>query len=248
MATINFPASPSVSQIYSIGTKSWIWTGTAWRATSSSGTSVTNNRLVSTASGGQTVFTSPSYTQGANQVSVFVNGVKQYNTDYIETSNTSITLSNAATVGDNVLIEVNGYAGNPLLINTPNIIDDNISNIVLYPLMSPSTSGSLSLVNTSSADFTFNPSTNVLFVPKLQFADGTTITTSFTAAGSYANSAYAQANGASIYANGAFIQANAAFLQANTPDYVANSAALYANGAFTAANNALPKTWKMLLK
>jgi len=232
---INFPASPTLNQVYSANTKSWTWTGTAWKSTSSSGTIVTTNKLLATATGGQTLFTTPRYVQGANQVSVFINGVKQYDTEYTETSNTSITLSNSATANDKILVEVNGYLGNPIVTGAPTIVDDVSGGTTRYPLMAQVTSGSLTLVNTASTDFTFNPSTNVLFVPNLQFNDGTTISTSFAAAGSYANSAYAQANGASIYANGAFIQAN-------TPSNIANSAFIQANSDFNTANNNAPAT------
>jgi len=30
MAAINFPSSPSVNDVYSVGTSSWIWDGTTW--------------------------------------------------------------------------------------------------------------------------------------------------------------------------------------------------------------------------
>ena len=242
MATIDFPTSPTTGQVYNANTKAWSYTGYGWKAISAASSIVAANTIVYTATAGQTSFTTPTYLQGANQVSIFINGVRQYPTEFTESTNTTITLTNGATLNDSVMVQVSGYTGNPIVIGLPTILDDTVTNATRYPLMAQATSGSLTLVNTASTDFTFNASTNVLYVPTVQFSDGTTITTSFTAAGTYANSAYAQANGASVYANGAFLQANAAFLQANTPDYVANSAALYANGAFTAANNALPKT------
>jgi hypothetical protein len=262
MATINFPTTANVGQVYNANTKAWTWTGYGWKAVNASGSLVSSNVITYTATSGQTSFTTPTYVQGANQVSIFVNGVRQHPSEFAESTNTTITLSNGATLNDSVLIQVEGYTGNPIAIGLPTILDDIVTNATRYPLMAQSTSGSLTLVNTASTDFTFNASTNILFVPTLQFNDGTTISTSFTAAGSYANSAYAQANGASIYANGAFIQANAsygqansaalyangafiqanaAFIKANTPDAIANSAALYANGAFIQANAAFTK-------
>jgi hypothetical protein len=36
MTTINFPASPTLNQIYQAGLKKWIWNGTYWQATSAS--------------------------------------------------------------------------------------------------------------------------------------------------------------------------------------------------------------------
>lgn len=32
MTTINFPSAPSVDQVYALGDKSWIWSGTGWKA------------------------------------------------------------------------------------------------------------------------------------------------------------------------------------------------------------------------
>jgi len=238
MATINFPTSPTTGQVYNANTKAWTYTGYGWKAVNAAGSLVSSNVITYTATAGQTSFTTPTYVQGANQVSIFINGVRQNPSEFAESTNTTITLTNGATLSDNVLIQVEGYTGNPIVIGLPTILNDTVTNATRYPLMAQSTSGSLTLVNTASTEFTFNPSTNVLFVPNLQFNDGTTISTSFAAAGSYANSAYAQANGASIYANGAFIQANAAFIKANTPTHVANSASLYANGAFIQANAA----------
>ena len=44
MATLNFPSSPSLNQIYSANNKSWIWDGVAWNAYSGvSGNSITTS-------------------------------------------------------------------------------------------------------------------------------------------------------------------------------------------------------------
>lgn len=236
MATIDFPTSPTTGQVYNANTKAWTWTGYGWKAISAASSIVAANTIVYTATAGQTAFTTPTYLQGANQVSIFINGVRQYPTEFIESTNTSITLTSGATLNDNVMVQVSGYTGNPIVIGLPTILDDTVTNATRYPLMAQATSGSLTLVNTASTDFTFNASTNVLFVPTLQFNDGTTITTSFTAAGSYANSAYAQANGASVYANGAFTQSNAAFLQANSA-YIRANNTINANTGGTITGN-----------
>jgi Chaperone of endosialidase len=81
-----------------------------------------------TATAGQTVFTTPSYITGANQVSVFINGVAQLPTyDYTESSNTTITLTSGATAGDVVMTRVfNGYLAN-VTISTANLVG-TISN------------------------------------------------------------------------------------------------------------------------
>jgi hypothetical protein len=63
-----------------------------------SGTSVADF----TATAGQTVFTLPwSYTQGIDNLTIFVNGSKQIvNVNYVETSTTSFTMANGLNVGD----------------------------------------------------------------------------------------------------------------------------------------------------
>lgn len=55
-----------------------------------------------TATAGQTLFTLSTftYTAGANNLNVFVNGVRLVQTDYTETSNSSVTLANARSAGD----------------------------------------------------------------------------------------------------------------------------------------------------
>jgi hypothetical protein len=81
------------------------------------GTSINSTRITTTANASQTVFTTPTYIPGASQLRVYINGVRQFNSDYTETSNTSITLTSGATVGDIVLLEVDGYYVNPYYAN-----------------------------------------------------------------------------------------------------------------------------------
>lgn len=57
-------------------------------------------RSAVTATAGQTVFTSPTYTISANNLFVYINGVLQAQAAYTETSTTSITLSEGAELGD----------------------------------------------------------------------------------------------------------------------------------------------------
>ena len=49
------------------------------------------------------------YTIGAGQLRVYHNGVRQYNSDYTETSTTSFTLTTGAYVGDVIMAEVDAY-------------------------------------------------------------------------------------------------------------------------------------------
>ena len=80
-----------------------------WNTVSAVNAALTSSRLSYTATSGQTVFTTPTYAIGLNQVRLYINGVRQYTSDYTETSTTSITLSSGCTSGDSILIEVDGY-------------------------------------------------------------------------------------------------------------------------------------------
>jgi len=80
-----------------------------WNTVTAVNAALTSSRISYTASAGQTVFTTPTYAIGLNQVRLYINGVRQYTSDYTETSTTSITLSSGCTSGDSILIEVDGY-------------------------------------------------------------------------------------------------------------------------------------------
>jgi hypothetical protein len=63
-------------------------------------------RQTATATGGQTVFTlSPAYIPGANNLLVYINGVRQHPGTYTETNSTTVTFSDPLTAGDSVLFE-----------------------------------------------------------------------------------------------------------------------------------------------
>jgi hypothetical protein len=85
-----------------------------------SGSPIISTRILTTATAGQTVFTSPTYTIGTGQLRVFINGVRQFDTAYTETSSTSLTLSAGVRAGTQVLAEVDGY-------NNTNIVTANTS-------------------------------------------------------------------------------------------------------------------------
>lgn len=74
------------------------------------GTRIDSTRTTVTATAGQTVFTAPTYVPGANQARVYINGIRQFGSEYVETDATTITLNApGATLNDVVLIEVDGY-------------------------------------------------------------------------------------------------------------------------------------------
>jgi len=84
------------------------------------GTTINTSRLFYTASLGQTLFETPTYVPGASQLRVYINGVRQYNSDYTETSAISVTLGTGCAAGDTVMIEVDGYIDNPRYANNIN--------------------------------------------------------------------------------------------------------------------------------
>jgi hypothetical protein len=105
---VNFPNTPSINQTYGIGDRSWIWTGTFWKATS--GGSVTNVYDlddVSYAIDGYSNTFYLTYNQSAVtivnpfQIMVTVNGAIQpaflYNYDTVWLSNT-LTASKGYTI------------------------------------------------------------------------------------------------------------------------------------------------------
>lgn len=87
----------------------FVWSGSSWGKTFVTGSVA---RSVVTATAGQTVVVTPTYTIGANTLQVFVNGVKLLaTTDYAETSQSSITMVSGLTAGDEVeLIAVQPFA------------------------------------------------------------------------------------------------------------------------------------------
>lgn len=71
--------------------------------------SVGISRASVTATDGQTVFATSSYVPGTNNLSVYINGVRQDGAAYTETSATSFTLSEGVNAGDNVEYLINEY-------------------------------------------------------------------------------------------------------------------------------------------
>lgn len=81
------------------------------------GTTINSTRLSYTGDGTTALYTAPTYTPGASQLRIYIDGVRQFASEYTETSNTSFTLSSAAPSGSKVLVEVDGYIYNPYYAN-----------------------------------------------------------------------------------------------------------------------------------
>ena len=88
---------------------------------------LTGYRQTFTATSGQTVFgpLSNPYVVGAGQLSVYIDGVKQYPGTYTETSTTSFTLTSPAVVGETILAEISVLQGP--FVATPPAQDDIVA-------------------------------------------------------------------------------------------------------------------------
>ena len=91
------------------GPGSYFWGAQTGNVTTA-GTKVESTRQLYTAVDNQTLFTGTgTYTPGANQLRVYINGVRQFDSAYTETSSTSFTLTSGVSVGTEVMAEVDGY-------------------------------------------------------------------------------------------------------------------------------------------
>jgi hypothetical protein len=81
------------------------------------GTTINSTRQSYTGNGTGLSYTVPSYTPGASQLRVYIDGVRQFASEYTETSNTIATFSTSPENGSNILFEVDGYVINPYYAN-----------------------------------------------------------------------------------------------------------------------------------
>ena len=76
------------------------------------GNTLTTSRNTFTATAGQTLFTGVgTYVPGAGQLRVFIDGVRQFPSEYTETNSTSFTLNVGLPAGVKVFAEVDAYTG-----------------------------------------------------------------------------------------------------------------------------------------
>jgi hypothetical protein len=88
-------------------------------ASSVVGTTINTSRNEFTASADQTVFTGVgTYTIGAGQLRVYINGVRQFPAAYTETNSTTFTLTTGVLAGTKILAEVDGYINNTVTAST----------------------------------------------------------------------------------------------------------------------------------
>ena len=92
------------------GTGSYYWASAGGGGGATVGQTLTTLRQSNTATQGQTVFTltgNITYTPGSGQLGVYINGVRQFPTEYTETASNIFTLGTGINAGDIVFAEIN---------------------------------------------------------------------------------------------------------------------------------------------
>jgi hypothetical protein len=140
----------------------------SWAAETGSGTNygtrINTTRTFYTATAGQTVLgTLPTFTVGASQARVFVNGVRLYPEDYVETNATTITLNTGCALNDSIMVEIDGYtnygvtASDVTFSATGGIEAINVQNALVEldtekaPKAAPTLTGVVSLTDTTDS-------------------------------------------------------------------------------------------------
>lgn len=146
------------------GAGSYYWSAESGGGGATVGQQLTTTRQANTATAGQSVFDLVSginYTPGTGQLRVYVNGVRQYPSEYTETSNVSYTITGGVNSGDIVLAEIdqfstfNNYANLTYASNVGNIsavgltVQSAIENLETNkaPLANPVFTGNVTATN-----------------------------------------------------------------------------------------------------
>jgi hypothetical protein len=92
------------------GSGSYYWASAGGGGGATVGQTINTLRQSNTATQGQTVFTltgNITYTPGSGQLGVYINGVRQFPSEYVETSSNVFTLTTGIDAGDVVFAEIN---------------------------------------------------------------------------------------------------------------------------------------------
>ena len=127
------PASTEVGQVLATnGTGSYFWTSSnnVTAPGSTPGSLIRTTRQTYTGNGTGNSYAVPSYIPGSGQLRVYIDGVRQFPTEYIETSGTIVTFNtggstiNSPKPGTQILFEIDGYSNTTYYANntafTPN--------------------------------------------------------------------------------------------------------------------------------
>jgi hypothetical protein len=130
-------------------------------ASGTQGQTVSTVRSTITATANQTVFTTAEYVVGAGQLRVYIDGVRQFPSEYTETSTTSFTLTSGVPVDTKVFIEIDAFVGQAItasnVVNAPagNIISTTVQNAIneldqeKAPIASPTFTGTVGGITAS---------------------------------------------------------------------------------------------------
>lgn len=99
------------------GTYYWAPGGSGGGGGATPGTTINSTRLTYTANGTGLSYTTPTYTPGSSQLRIYFDGVRQFASEYTETSNTIVTFSSSPPSGTAILVEVDGFIDNPYYAN-----------------------------------------------------------------------------------------------------------------------------------
>ncbi len=100
----------------------WAAGGTGGGGGAVPGTTIASSRATATGNGTGLSYSTPVYVPGTAQLRAFINGVRQFPSEYVETSgNTAgvgiVTFTTSPQVNDNIVFEVDGYIINPYYAN-----------------------------------------------------------------------------------------------------------------------------------
>ena len=104
------------------GTFYWAAGGSGGSGGATPGTTINSTRLSYAANGSGLSYTTPVYVPGASQLRVYVDGVRQFASEYTETTGNTggigiVTFSSSPPGGSAILVEVDGYIINPYYAN-----------------------------------------------------------------------------------------------------------------------------------
>ena len=205
---LNFPNSPSLNDTYTLGDKTWIYTGYGWRLQVTPLNYDHANGAFDAANTAQT--TADSEFTAANTAQSHAEGAfTQANTNAGNISTNTTNITSAYNHANGAFLLANGTAGvaNTDVTNV-SVSADTYGNASAIPSITIASNGRITAVTTNSIDTTT------------------------------AGLAYDHANGAFDAANTAQTHADGAFDAANTNATNITTAQNTADGAFTAANNA----------
>jgi len=113
-----YPGSPTPGYVLTTGGAGFFYWAAQTGGGSTPGTTINSTSSVTAATANQVAFTTPTYVPGANQLRVYINGVRQFPTEYVETNSTTVTLNNGCVAGAKVFLQVDGYINNPYTSST----------------------------------------------------------------------------------------------------------------------------------